>query len=205
MMILELFKRYDAMHPMASGTSGPKVMWVDGAYADPAQLVDFLGVTSTLDEMVDVWARNEAVLLRPYRQEKTLVVGCGNKPVAFSCGLIDERACALYPNYAMPIDIVDDFRANHCHVGEYTWNPDIGMNPSVVGRFGDTDATAFLPAHCFTQIIFEGVCFEDTPLVPSVIERLLAPNGIMCASPGNKILHMEDYIGWAEMCTFFWG
>ena len=74
-------------------------------------------------------------IVRPYYQELTLVLGCGNMDISplFQCCESSDK---------------------HRHNESYTIDPDVERNPSAIGEFG-IDSVAFLPPCSFDTILFE--------------------------------------------------
>lgn len=76
------------------------------------------------------------IQMRPLNNETQLLLGCGNTPL-----------CDIWSN------------EEHSHRKCYTIDPNIGMNPSIIGAFGINDMT-FLPFEHFDTILFEGFMLE---------------------------------------------
>lgn len=129
-------------------------------------------------EIIDTYDKHGIIILRKIKNEKKLVLGCGNHPFAFEGSLMIDCVENNEPYYIIqlpkkyPIHYKDKvfdkedlkyilymknkFREKCKHTNEYTINPDIGMNPSIVGLFGIQDMRNILPENYFTTILFEG-------------------------------------------------
>lgn len=102
------------------------------------------------------------IIVRPYKEETTLIIGCGNNP--------------SFRNYTMEIhEIARDYKA-HLHTSCYTIDIDPSTNCSVVGAFS-YQTFGNIPDNVFSEIIEEGVILTETPIYHSEILRLLKEGG----------------------------
>ena len=124
--------------------------------------------------------RGGVIILREYNHEDTLVIGCGNDPcyVGGTPTHLEEQQKTEHSDEANRLAFWREYRTLHTHPGCYTVNPNIGYNPSVIGRFG-IDDFRFLPAGCFKEIVFEGFRLETEDNVSTVrdVLHLLAESG----------------------------
>ena len=82
----------------------------------------------SLDDIKDIFDQLKYVQLRPYNQEKILVIGCGNKRL--DNGAIDTKINSTDDvNYKRLADIV------HSHHDEFTIDLALVANPSIIGNF----------------------------------------------------------------------
>ena len=85
---------------------------------------DGLDITNPIDTIEQQFNEYGVIILRPYKGEKKLVIGCGNKPLA---------NCGGYPFATEKEEL--DYHTDHHHEECYTINPEPAYNPSVVGFF----------------------------------------------------------------------
>lgn len=134
-----------------------------------------LRVESTLEEVEQLHKTHNCLVVRPWKGEKLLIVGCGNEPADSTRGGGDDDECRRY------------LLAHHQHPEAYTISPDaFNYNPSTIGYYG-THEFPHLPDEAFEEICFEGVYFTiDDPhshpkhllaLIPETL-RLLRGNGV---------------------------
>lgn len=113
--------------------------------------------TNSIDSVYDKY---KVIQLRSLNNERTLIIGCGNNPIFNGNNLLKKD----YESDILKMESRwQNYSKKHEHLGCYTINPDLGMNPSIVGQFG-IDDFKFLPEGCFDQIIFEGFllyCTKD--------------------------------------------
>lgn len=101
-------------------------------------------VDNEYENIEKIFKNFNVIQLRKYRNEKNLIIGCGN----LSDNLKKELSNSEYIKL-------------HKHENYYTIDPNIKLNPSIVGDFG-IDDFSFLPCS-FENIIFEGFmlnCFK---------------------------------------------
>lgn len=101
----------------------------------------------------------DALVMRQYKGEKRMIVACGNRPVLF------ENTTS------------DIFGPFHDHVGAYTMDLMVGMNPSVVGDFHRTDLRKIVPCDSFDEIWFEGGGSEGQNMTVSNLLWMLKDGG----------------------------
>ena len=77
-------------------------------------------------------------IIRPYRGEKELVIGCGD---------LSDWECPP-----------SSYTLQHAHHGQFCVNELSIYNPNIVMRVGDDDLLEFLPRTCFDLIICENMC-----------------------------------------------
>lgn len=104
--------------------------------------------------------------LRPYNNEKILVIGCGNG------GFI-------------PLSNYKAGEVCYYHKNEYTINPCILYNPSVVGTFC-LDTFYNIPNNSFEVIHAEGIKLFETKTFLNEVMRLLKINGILAITSFGK-------------------
>ncbi len=109
-----------------------------------------LDITFDTEYIGHFFNKSGTIPLREYNGEKTLILGCGNKPV-FTCGGVYTYA----PDCESSSDYDFDYRDKHSHPNTCTVNPDLGYNPTLVAHFGYQQLTYFKDAS-FAEIIFEG-------------------------------------------------
>lgn len=124
---------------------------------DHAHLVE---VTNDADSIQTNFEKYGVVQLRKLKDEKILLLGCGNGPEIFGSS---QEVC--------------DYRTKHLHEGCYTVDPDIDMNPSVVGQFG-VDDFSFLPKESFDTIVYEGFMQELDEEYSGELEKYRNRNSI---------------------------
>lgn len=112
------------------------------------RFLDFVRIDRPMSTIIDESRRHDGVLMmRRYKGEKRLVVACGNGPLLFDD--TDDLPMSNDEYYR-------EYRENHLHIDEYTINILLGMNPSMIGSFGQTDLRLLLPQARFEEIEFEG-------------------------------------------------
>lgn len=133
------------------------------------RFLEFMMIDRPMNEIIDESKSHDKVyVVRQYRGERRLVVACGNGPLLFDD--TDEYPVGQDENY-------EEYRDEHLHVGEYTINGILGMNPSIIGGFGQTDLRSLLPQECFEEIEFEGGGEEEERWTISNILWLLKEGG----------------------------
>jgi hypothetical protein len=120
-----------------------------------------LHIENTLDAIEDEYLKNGYLYLRPYRGEKTFIIGCGNNRL--DCSSIFNRNR----------DECDLFHSNmyHNHRDAYTLDLTLVANPSIVADFNEDLRLSKIPDSSFNFIIFEGG--GDPRDNPMEIQRLL--------------------------------
>ena len=142
-----------------------------------------------IDSGYPIAHRNEnneliAIQLREIKShEVDLVIGCGNNPTT---------VCYHHPTHPDFIAICEEYfpsksyasiivnqhmndlkcGINHCHYGCVTINPDIEMNPTIIGHWA-FEPMPFLPDNHFKNIQEEGILLNDLPYYRSEKKRLL--------------------------------
>lgn len=141
--ILELFGIFDLKNPLANGWDGSRMRWtLNDSHRqknfhksiDDIKNKELLKICNDFDTVKNIFENHCVIQMRKYKGEPTLILGCGNDPVDI-----------YYKTEEL----------NHQHENCYTIDHDIGMNPSIVGRFG-IDDMKFLGKEIFDEIIFEG-------------------------------------------------
>lgn len=144
------------------------------------RFLEFMMIDRPMNEIIDESKSHDKVyVVRQYRGERRLVVACGNGPLLFDD--TDEYPVGQDENY-------EEYRDEHLHVGEYTINSILGMNPSIIGGFGQTDLRSLLPQECFEEIEFEGGGEEEEKWTISNILWLLKEGGQV------KLTGGEDWV-----------
>jgi len=105
-----------------------------------------LHIENTLEEIDAEYLQNRYLYLRPYRGEKTFIIGCGNNRL--DCSNILNRNS----------DKCDLFHSNlyHNHRDAYTLDMTIVANPSIVAEFNRNLRLSKIPDNSFYFILFEG-------------------------------------------------
>lgn len=124
---------------------------------------------------------SDVQIIRKYKNEDTLIIGCGNSPTS-------------------------EYYTDHMHVHNncYTIDPNSEMNPSIIGRFGIQDML-FLGKGLFKEIVFEGFmlnCFKYRD--QQVDEEKIKQGIIFMHEQFLKDYHKyknTDYIETDNICT----
>lgn len=125
-----------------------------------------------------------AIQLREIKQKEVeLVIGCGNNPTTVCyhfpthpdfVSICHEAFPSI--NYAELIikQCFDELKngKTHCHHGAVTINPEIEMNPTIIGHWA-FEPMPFLPDNHFKYIEEEGLLLHDLEYYWSERERLL--------------------------------
>lgn len=187
--VLHYFQQYDQTREFHSSSDGPRLLWTDTPTTYPNEralliramgkrLSSHLTIDCGAEEVKEAYRRYECVPLRPYRGERTLVVGCGNHPVANGSWDL--------------VRLGSEYREEHHHLGAYTVNPDLGMNPSVVMAFGkDPRAHLYLPPGAFDLVHLEGFRWEsdtDSPYWREALLHVLRDNGEVRGTEGRLLM-----------------
>jgi|SRR5271154_1265885 len=136
--------------------------------------------------------KHGVIVLRPYKGETTLIIGCGNNP--------------SFRNYTMEIHEIEREYKAHLHTGCYTIDLDPSMNCSVVGAFS-YQTFGNIPDNAFSEIITEGVILTETPIYHTEILRLLKEGGSLMtgddiyAKTNNKLVFQKKDFVSVEMPT----
>jgi hypothetical protein len=92
-----------------------------------------LTIELTNEEIKNIYKKFGVIQLRYIHPEDTkLLIGCGNNPIL-------------------------DFQTNHEHKGMVTINPELSMNPTIVGGFGVQDLREILPENHFSSLVEESI------------------------------------------------
>ena len=135
--------------------------------------METLDIQCTILEMKKQFKNSNNFSLRKYNNEKTLVIGCGNHPRLFY-GKTWKEMERLHPSW---------YRERHNHKNCCTIDPDIAVNPTVVGLFGVHEFPMF-PDNAFKLIIFEGAPVDiNLDNYKKELNRLLATNGKVIKIP----------------------
>lgn len=209
--IIKLFCDFDSKNEFASGCNGPRLTWTlnSSEFSINENLsLDFpykkdLSIDNSIEQIDEIYQKYGVIQMRKYKNEETLVLGCGNDPIFF-----ESYECAYRKEYHDPMNKDKYFlkeRIKHLHPDCYTVNPDIGMNPSIVGSFG-INKMDFLPQNSFKKIIFEGFmidCYVESHklltknvcTIESII-YLLQDNGVVYLLTNDKKVL-------SECCRFY--
>lgn len=119
-----------------------------------------LSILNNYNLIKNIYENNNYIELRPYNNEKVLIIGCGNKRL--DCGNVEPcdniEMKQLYDKY-------------HSHENAFTIDIALVANPSIVSYFNENIKFNTIPDHSFELIIFEG---GGDPLSnPLEIQRLL--------------------------------
>jgi hypothetical protein len=120
-----------------------------------------INIENTLDEIEDEYKKNGYLYLRPYRGEKTLIIGCGNNRLDCS-GIINRNIEKCDLNHS---------NLYHNHRDAYTLDFTLVANPSIVADFNKDLQLSKIPDNSFSYILFEGGGNPDDN--PAEIQRLL--------------------------------
>jgi hypothetical protein len=157
-----------------------------GKQSDIDFMQNHINVTTEIDTFTKYYDYQGCLVLREYNNETILIIGCGSvinyqdiKNRYSGSSKTDEHYC--------------DFNEKHKHVGHYTIDPDITLNPSIVGFFGYQKFTN-IPDGSFTKIIFEGFYPDDEesegPYFDSELKRLLREgysDCVYCTSSDKEV------------------
>lgn len=180
-----IIKIFDDFHRKINSKFG---RWTSNNTDSKVQIFEKdLTITNNLDIINEIYTKYGAVQLRHLSDEKILIVGCGNNPIFLGDQPLTEKYQLLLNNNIDKTWI--EYCKNHFHPNCYTINPDIGMNPSIIGEFGINDFK-FLPQGFFKEIIFEGFLLDaskntnnifstDNVCTVSTIVHLLEDNGVV--------------------------
>lgn len=143
------------------------------------RFLGFVQIDRPMSTIIDESKRHDGVLvMRRYDGEQRLVVACGNGPLLFDD--TDDLPTSSDENYT-------EYRDEHLHIAEYTINILLGMNPSMIGSFGQTDLRQLLPQGCFEEIEFEaGGCREEKWTISNLL-WLLREGGRVLLNDGKGI------------------
>lgn len=134
---------------------------------DQDQLLRGLRIDRPMSTIIDN-PIGDALVMRQYKGERLMIVACGNRPVLFE-------------------NTTDDiFGPFHDHVGAYTMDIMVGMNPSVVGDFHRTDLRKIVPRDSFDEIWFEGGGVEGDNMTVGNLLWMLKEGGrvdLICGVP----------------------
>ncbi len=119
-----------------------------------------LTVINNYETIKNIFEHNNYIELRPYNNEKVLIIGCGNKRL--DCG-------NLLPCHDDEFKI--DYDLKHSHENTYTLDMTLVANPSIVSYFNNNTRLNTIPNHSFELIIFEGGGYPSSN--PEEIRRLL--------------------------------
>jgi hypothetical protein len=118
-------------------------------------------IENTLEDIRTEYIRNKYLYLRPYRGEKTFIIGCGN----------NRLDCANITNKNSSECELLKFNSYHNHRDAYTLDLTLVANPSIVANFNKDLRLEKIPNNSFNFIYFEGGGNpEDNP---DEIQRLL--------------------------------
>ncbi len=135
------------------------------SYEDYEKLdLNNLNIINTLDNITKIYKTHKYLELRPYKDEKVLIIGCGNDR-------LDNGNC-------MPKDTTqqDIYNTYHLHKNTYTIDMELLSNPSIVSIFDKDSTYKTIPDNSFDFIIFEGGGYPYDN--PKEIERLLNKNNL---------------------------
>jgi hypothetical protein len=148
-----------------------------------------LSIEYTIDDIKEKFNQYGVLIMRPYKNQKKLIVGCGKKPL---------RNCGGYPFADKQEE--KEYHSEHSHDDEYTIDPLHASNPDVIGaiQFNKLD---FLAEESFDIIEFEGIVVNVTHVLIYNLIRLLKQNGIVTLNNmpklmrvGNKIMYYGSYV-----------
>jgi hypothetical protein len=157
--VLGLIARLDSTDEFYCGTNGTRQHWTDNESVyhqnDEKKGIDRehktkMVVTETCQTMVETYETFGIIPLRPYCNETTLVIGCGNGPIGYYGGILGSRCQDDI------LSVFFQYTQRHQHHGCYTIDAAFSANPSLVATFGKVDLRRFLPREIFNRIDFEG-------------------------------------------------
>lgn len=124
-----------------------------------------------------------AIQIRPLKNNK-LLLGCGNNPTTkcynSNTNIKDwTMSCmnAFKDNPEWGIRLINQYivdlenNENHIHEGYDTIDPEISMNPTIIGFFGE-DTMPFLVSNSYEFIESEGITLESTPFYYKEYNRI---------------------------------
>ena len=113
-----------------------------------------------------------AIQLREIKQEKKLLIGCGNNPTSiyYNYPLAESRT-KLVNNHSIYSNNYSCCK-DHLHQDCITIDSDLGMNPTFVTSFGKKKLY-FLKDHSFDSIEMEGLDISYFPYFNSEKKRIL--------------------------------
>jgi hypothetical protein len=120
-----------------------------------------INIENTPEEIEEEYKKNGYLYLRPYRGEKTLIIGCGN----------NRLDCSGVLNRNIEMCDLNDSNLYHNHRDAYTLDFTLVANPSIVANFNGDLRLSKIPDNSFSYILFEG---GGNPADnPAEIQRLL--------------------------------
>jgi hypothetical protein len=142
-----------------------------------------LDILMSLDEIKKIFKEKKYIQLRPYRGEKVLVIGCGNKRLDHGNSVHDV-------NHSEEIMQKHNYNKFHSHYNEFTIDLSLVANPSIIGKFNENIMLGTIPDHCFDFIYFEGGGDNNN----TEIKRLLNNKTLsFCIDIDNGIYYIRSY------------
>ena len=120
-----------------------------------------LEIGMPLEQIKGILQKDNVLQLRSIDAEsRTLIIGCGNKPIVNAAG---------FPIGKHEGD--GNYENKHAHEGAITINPHLASNPTLVGFFG-SQAFPMIADGQFDLIVIEGTYVGDTPIGRSELSRI---------------------------------
>ena len=151
------------------------------SFGNGDEFVDLEKLTVTNKDITSDFKLTKSCILRKYNGEKELILACGNNPT-YSYLDPSSNSWKLFAEHYDQYDY-------HDHSDAYTIDPDLAMNPSIVGLFG-YETFKEIPDNSFEYIEMEGLYANATALFWSELKRISKPNARTCIMFGPDC---EDY------------
>ena len=118
---------------------------------EPRNIFYGLDISLKLNEIENIFKMYNYVQLRPYKGEKILVIGCGNRR-------LDYLGNSLPTEFTNEEEIKNKrlYDINHSHYNEFTIDLTLVANPSIIGNFDENTKFETIPDNSFNLIYFEG-------------------------------------------------
>ncbi len=175
-------KKVFALYQRFFGNKDPDYAWMKNDF-NAVETCSFpwqdLDIRISPTEMEPILKETGILQLRPIPEDsRTLVVGCGNEPIANSASFPLEPK-----NVGDPQSIAYQKVHNHFHA--ITINPHLAHNPTLVGFFG-AQRFPMLKTGQFDVIVIEGTKISDTRIGRDELNRLLRPAGRVVVNQGDE-------------------
>lgn len=118
---------------------------------EPSNIFYGLDISLELNEIKNIYDNYNYVQLRPYKGEKILVIGCGNRRLDY---LGNSSPTEFTNEQHMKDKRLYDI--NHSHYNEFTIDLTLVANPSIIGKFDENTQFVTIPDNSFNLIYFEG-------------------------------------------------
>lgn len=124
---------------------------------------------------------NGGIVIKPYNDEKDLVIGCGHSPITNSGGYLHETK-----------EEEQKCHQHHSHVGKYMIDTWVGAKPDCIVNL-EKSSLSHIPDNSFKTVIFEGVRLWPTENLFEVLLRVMG-DGARCYdySPNGDVLFYKE-------------